>query len=105
MQQIKCSSCQFTKFFVNSVGETSLISCSDCGASFVLTNQAQAETPEEPVEEEPKEIKKPEVKEVKKEVSTEKVLEGVGEPKPIAKKLSAEEKEALLKQMDEEGSE
>ena len=100
MHQVKCNQCQFTKFFVNAVGGTTMISCSECGASFVLG------TPE-PVQEEQIEEPKQEFVEEPEEIHESKIVktpqETVQQSKPSAVKMTPEQKKALLKEMEEGG--
>ncbi len=109
MQQIKCNLCQFTKFFVNSIGGASVISCSDCGASFVLANEAQQETPKEPVQSEPVEEPVNEFPEEPREIDIQKAeeppKEPVQKPKALARSITPEEKQKMLLEMEKEGGE
>ena len=112
MQQIKCASCEFTKFFVNSIEGTSLISCCECGASFIVgTSNPEPET--KPVQEKPKptegnvEEAKKHLEKVKLEQEKEpeetiepEIQEKVVEPKAVARKLTPEEKQELLLAME-----
>jgi len=102
MQQIKCGTCEHTKFFVNSFGRTSMISCCDCGASFVLGTPSKQTVQDEPevVEEleEELEVEKP----VEKPPPKQEVV--VETPKPGAVKITPEQKEQLRK-MQEDGGE
>ncbi len=104
MQQIKCASCEFTKFFVNSIAETSMISCCDCGASFIIGTPTQPvkepEPVEEPKDEFPEEPRKVDVAELGELVEEKQV---VVQKKPLIRKLSAEEKQAMLLEMEKGG--
>lgn len=118
MQQIKCASCEYTKFFVNSIAETIFISCCECGASFVTGTpktepvQQEPELVEEPKPEfveEPEEIDESEIEDVQegkasKEEFEKATGEKVQEPNPAAVKLTLEQKQALLKKMEEESA-
>ena len=104
MQQIKCASCEYTKFFVNSIAETSMISCCECGASFIIG------TPTQPVKEpEPIEEPKPEFPEEPRKIKAEELeqpveqKEEVVQKKPLIRKLSPEEKQAMLLEMEKGG--
>ncbi len=106
MQQIKCASCEYTKFFVNSIAETSMISCCECGASFIIgTPTTQPAKEPEPVQiptgetenefpEEPRKIKAEELEQPIEQ------KEEVVQKKPLIRKLSPEEKQAMLLEME-----
>lgn len=136
MQQIKCNICEHTKFFVNSIAETSMISCCECGASFIIGTPAQAVKEPEQVEEDPvlfkdakgktinylgkplyidkkesqelEQVEEPksEFTEEPKEIEIEELeqpveeKEVVVEKKPLIRKLSPEEKQKLLLEME-----
>lgn len=107
MQQIKCNVCQFTKFFVNQIGEASMIACSDCGASFIIGSQGEPQQEIEQVEEEKEEgVQVPEVIKEKKVEKTQVIQQPqkpVGEKdKPAAVQMTPEQLEAL-KQIENEG--
>lgn len=100
MQQIKCGTCDFTKFFVNSIAETSMISCCECGASFIVGTPAQPVKEPEPVEE-----PKTEFPEEPRKINVEELVDSVEQKqevvqkKPLIRKLSPEEKQEMLLKM------
>lgn len=85
MEQIKCNECQFTKFFVNSIGGATVFSCSDCGASLIMQTPVQQE-------EQPKQVEEPEELEVT--VIENKVVE---QPTPITSQEAEKEKPGAVK--------
>ncbi len=102
MQQIKCASCEFTKFFVNTIEGTSLISCCECGASFIVgVPNPEIETKIEQVQKKPVEKPKAKAQEPEETLEPEEIVEDkVVESKPIARRLTPEEKQAMLLEME-----
>jgi len=109
MQQIKCDTCEHTKFFVNSIAKTSMISCCECGASFILGAPNT-----EPIEKEPEQVEptKPEFVEEPEVVDESEIIEEAPEekpeetpvgPKPAAVKMTPEQKQEMLKKMEQGG--
>lgn len=109
MQQIKCNVCQFTKFFVNAVGQATVLSCSECGASFISQSLVGPEKEIKPEKGEPLQSPKEEETEKPEEPVSGTVIKQVSEKveteKPVARKMTQQEKQARVLEMENDGGE
>ncbi len=123
MQQIKCEACQEPRFFGHLLQGIPMLTCTNCGQAYLVAEQQELPAEETQTVEEPEEIEsQPPAQPVSKDELMERVPDAaapsskkeferltgekavVDKPqKPGLRKVSPEERERYLAQLEEEG--